>query len=265
MAVTSGTCAICLGSIDTPGLGRHTLGCGHIFHENCIEDMRRFGSTGACPLCREELDELSPVQRVYEDAIVMRLRLKYQGCFQKLSEVLQLHAEHGNANAMMAELFDTGLGVPQDKQRAVDLYCTAISMGASLSGGHLCASQQFHETIHSYAKVAFDLALLSQEDNLTQATTIMSLIAAQENSDPLAMQMKNLCGKLAPVYHALAQSTNPVELFNQLVLYLPQVQYRTKMLILQEVLNEPLEGDEVVVALKRQKNMPGGSVLQRSC
>ena len=42
-------CCICLGILVTPGLARQTSACGHVFHEQCIFDMRRI------PRCIEHL------------------------------------------------------------------------------------------------------------------------------------------------------------------------------------------------------------------
>merc|ERR1719453_1929434 len=62
--VEEGTCCICLASLETPGLKCQALQCGHVIHKHCINTMRNHSRSGRCPLCRAELDELTPKQRL---------------------------------------------------------------------------------------------------------------------------------------------------------------------------------------------------------
>jgi len=49
-------CAICLAALEKkPALTSMTLPCSHIFHTSCVSELRKFGVSQACPLCRSEL------------------------------------------------------------------------------------------------------------------------------------------------------------------------------------------------------------------
>jgi hypothetical protein len=51
-----GECAICLAALERkPALTSVTLPCSHIFHASCVSDLRKFGVSNVCPLCRSEL------------------------------------------------------------------------------------------------------------------------------------------------------------------------------------------------------------------
>ena len=42
--------------------------CGHVFHEDCIFQMRRQGGSGRCPLCRRIHADLTPLQNLHAHA-----------------------------------------------------------------------------------------------------------------------------------------------------------------------------------------------------
>jgi len=69
---TEDSCVICLAT-----LGRadsQKLSCSHIFHAECIRELRKFGSSEACPLCRRPLTELRSVQAMMDEAATLLLR-----------------------------------------------------------------------------------------------------------------------------------------------------------------------------------------------
>ena len=100
-------CCICLGGLVTTGLGRQTLGCGHVLHEKCINKVRRYGLSASCPLCRTHLPDLEPVWRMFDEAMFLYLRQSHPEAFQKVSQVLEVDPEHCGANLLKA-----GMGIP---------------------------------------------------------------------------------------------------------------------------------------------------------
>ena len=46
--------------------------CGHVFHEDCIFQMRRQGGSGRCPLCRRIHADLTPLQNLLDSAILAK-------------------------------------------------------------------------------------------------------------------------------------------------------------------------------------------------
>ena len=58
-------CAICLGALSqSPS---QTLPCTHVYHRECVEKLRSFGISQACPMCRAELPP-GP-EKLFEDAM----------------------------------------------------------------------------------------------------------------------------------------------------------------------------------------------------
>ena len=54
-------CTICLDGLAESSASR--LPCGHSYHKDCVEGLRRFGVTQACPSCRAELPQGAEKQR----------------------------------------------------------------------------------------------------------------------------------------------------------------------------------------------------------
>ena len=48
--------------------------CGHVFHEDCIFQMRRQGGSGRCPLCRRINADLTPLHNLLDSAILAKMR-----------------------------------------------------------------------------------------------------------------------------------------------------------------------------------------------
>eukprot|EP00929_Paragymnodinium_shiwhaense_P027726 TRINITY_DN16208_c0_g1_i1.p1 TRINITY_DN16208_c0_g1~~TRINITY_DN16208_c0_g1_i1.p1 ORF type:complete len:518 (+),score=66.78 TRINITY_DN16208_c0_g1_i1:89-1642(+) len=117
----SGLCCICLESLDTPGLGCQTLGCGHKLHEKCVSEMRRLGASASCPICRRGDDDLAPVGRMFDEAVALFLRARYVEAFPLLSRICDLDPQHTNALSLMATCFQGGIGVHKNEDRATEL------------------------------------------------------------------------------------------------------------------------------------------------
>lgn len=73
-AATEEECSICLDSL-SKGQAT-TLECSHKFHFACVEELRNFGVTQTCPLCRTPLPP-GP-EKVFEDALRRYLVLDRQ-------------------------------------------------------------------------------------------------------------------------------------------------------------------------------------------
>jgi len=225
---TSGTCCICLDSLNTPGLGQQTLGCGHVLHEKCVNDMRRHGSKSFCPLCRAELDELTPVQHMYEEAILLSIRGSYQEGFQKLSQVLDVQPDHAEANALMGKFFDLGHGVRKDPCQAVEYYEAAIRLGSQQNvlnnlgqiyksqGKQKQAERLFSEAHHNHncTSATFNLAVMSKEVGNTKRAEELYWIAHRNGHGVATYNLANL--KREQGHFKIAE-----ELYLQVIHHLP--------------------------------------------
>jgi len=79
-------------------------------------------------MCRAESDELTPVDQLLEDAMMMQVRGSWQDSFRKLDEAVDLDPENAVALLCLAELFVFGKGVTQNDERAAELYERAIRL-----------------------------------------------------------------------------------------------------------------------------------------
>ena len=52
-------CAVCLESLATGDVVK--LSCGHSFHSDCVEGIRKFGVAQTCPMCRATLPPVGSV------------------------------------------------------------------------------------------------------------------------------------------------------------------------------------------------------------
>jgi len=136
-------CSICLDSISEASTC--TLQCTHVFHAACMEELRKFGMTQACPLCRTPLPP-GPAQlneeAIYRFVMVGRLVERGGASWSALpakaqSEVdaaiagWQAAAEQGFAEAQrnLGQLFDFGYGVAQNDKEAAKWYRKAAEQG----------------------------------------------------------------------------------------------------------------------------------------
>jgi hypothetical protein len=63
-------CAICLDPLSSAECTK--LPCSHNFHSSCIAELREFGVTQACPLCRASLPQ--GAQSILEEAVLKYLQ-----------------------------------------------------------------------------------------------------------------------------------------------------------------------------------------------
>ena len=65
-------CAICFEALSqSPS---QTLPCTHVYHRECVERLRSFGISQACPMCRAELPP--GAEKLHDDAILRWLVLE---------------------------------------------------------------------------------------------------------------------------------------------------------------------------------------------
>jgi len=126
-------CVVCLQGLLTPGLGRQSLECGHVFHEKCILDLRRYGGEynvsgvviqgpiGRCPVCHAQTDDISSVSDLMVQAALCQARNQFSKEATLLAEVLHIEPNHDLAACALSRLYDSGLGVEKNIGKALEL------------------------------------------------------------------------------------------------------------------------------------------------
>ena len=136
-------CCICLDSMSE---GTLTLDCGHTFHKDCIDELRKKGVQQVCPLCRAELPDTP--EKMFADGCQLFFQInksaekKADGSWRKLnknqknkmSKVLNLWnkaADQGIAQAQfnLGNMYKNGQGVAQDYSAAMKWYRMAADQG----------------------------------------------------------------------------------------------------------------------------------------
>jgi len=138
-------CAICLGALSqSPS---QTLPCTHVYHRECVEKLRSFGISQACPMCRAELPP-GP-EKLHDDAMrrwfVLHQRygqgddkpwrrVSNDGDRRELAEVMRMMheaAEQGYAEAHcnLGTMYVNGQGVDQSDSTALKWYRKAAEQG----------------------------------------------------------------------------------------------------------------------------------------
>mmetsp|Transcript_30721 Transcript_30721/g.62463 ORF Transcript_30721/g.62463 Transcript_30721/m.62463 type:complete len:549 (-) Transcript_30721:60-1706(-) len=143
-------CAICLDEVDDTEDGKSVvLPCSHIFHVECVTDLRSYGVVQVCPLCSAALPK-NP-QALYEDATRLNVQLERRLCTphpygnpygtqcncswgplsardkKDAKEVIRLtllatKEGYGPAENMLGCYYDCGRIVPQDHMEAQRWY-----------------------------------------------------------------------------------------------------------------------------------------------
>jgi|Dee2metaT_26_FD_contig_91_33008_length_1494_multi_3_in_0_out_0_1 TPR repeat protein len=143
-------CAICLEPFARSLTMR--LPCGHMYHANCLAEMRVFGVKQACPLCRAEIaknPEEGP-QSIYDEAMQRWVALctregrvgdqrghwlpSSKADQRKAKGVLQRVEDAANQGLVIAQynlgiIYSNGRGVPQNITKAVEMFGKAARMG----------------------------------------------------------------------------------------------------------------------------------------
>jgi len=134
----SDVCMICLDSLEAemPG-GKLTLCCGHVLHKECAVGMRRFGSSGRCPICRAVDSNLTSIQKMFEEAGQWHSRGSYSKAACLLTEILEIEPGHTKAAHGLGFLYAKGQGIEQDLSKAKELYERAHRAGYERSTTNL--------------------------------------------------------------------------------------------------------------------------------
>ena len=161
-------CSICLDSLAAAQVT--TLQCAHIFHIACVSELRKFGVTQACPLCRTPL--LAGPEKVCEEAsrrylVVDRMVARGEASWSALPAAAQHEVDevvtgwrtaadqgHAEAQNYLGYIFDTGRGVKKKYVEAAQWYMKSANQGygpAQYSLGHHFASGRGVEESHTEA------------------------------------------------------------------------------------------------------------------
>ena len=149
-------CSICLNPLADVSLC--TLECTHVFHATCVTELRNFGVTQVCPLCRTPLppgpkqlhedscQRFSAVKQKVEQGKVSWSDLppESKGEYDAAMASWKAAAEQGFAMALhnLGYLFDHGLGVPPNGSEAAKWYKMAATQGHPESQVNLGALAQ---------------------------------------------------------------------------------------------------------------------------
>ncbi len=178
----AGQCCICLNSLDTEGLGRRWLPCGHAMHELCVTELRRHVASGRCPLCRASHADLTPVQVLMDRAAVHYRRKEFEEAVNLWTEVLSVEPSNASAAINLGSSYSDGQGVPRDLARGMELFeearrggdtKAAFSLGVLYEQqGDLRKARDLYEEARrgGYAKASYNLGLLyHQQGDLRKA------------------------------------------------------------------------------------------------
>ena len=131
-------CMICLENLDTEvGGSTQTLRCGHVLHAECAISMRRFGSSGRCPICRAADANLNSIQKMFVEAGKWHARRDYSKAAALLTEILSVEPTHTKATHGLAFVYAKGQGIEQDLGKAKELYERAHRAGYDRSTTNL--------------------------------------------------------------------------------------------------------------------------------
>ena len=136
-------CVICGDELAAPDI--FSLPCKHKFHRECMSNVRNFGTSEVCPLCRAPLppgpeklfDEALLVYTTIERRVNQRggswsaLSESDQSAMQFVNQSILGLAEEGNprAQCLMAEICSKGLGQQVNEAEAVKWYRKSAERG----------------------------------------------------------------------------------------------------------------------------------------
>jgi len=131
-------CMICLESLNAEGSeGAQKLCCGHVLHAECALRMRRFASSGRCPMCRAADSSLASIHELFEEAGQLHSRGVFSEAVTLLVEILDVDPDYAKAAHSLGFLYAKGQGVEQDLGKAKDLYECARRAGCERSTTNL--------------------------------------------------------------------------------------------------------------------------------
>jgi len=112
-------CAVCLQPLKTAGCCR--LACTHVFHEHCVNNMRRYGTNDRCPICRETSKDLTTSMQLYEQGLMLFVRKDYQEASRILKMIVD---EIDGSNEKALELLSA---IEPDEEMRSDYFRTLNS------------------------------------------------------------------------------------------------------------------------------------------
>lgn len=152
------TCPVCREPLRTPGLSDQALECTHVLHERCVVEMRRNNAKGVCPLCRHADPSLTPVDRVFANAVEHYVRGDWAEAFRLITQVQGIYPDHMDANFMLGQMYRCGFHVQQDFAIAFELLHRGHKLGnvhaTALLGTMYCVGQHVR-TDHATAFAFF--------------------------------------------------------------------------------------------------------------
>ena len=144
VAPVTAPCSICLEELVPPHC---TLPCEHKFHKDCVDGIRKFGVSKACPLCRAELppgaDKLFD-QAIRQFGIIARkvasrttpaLLEEDQRSMDTILQWLHEAAAQGHAAAhnTIGHMYAHGYGVPKNVEEALRWYRSGADLGSEVA------------------------------------------------------------------------------------------------------------------------------------
>jgi len=125
-------CALCLEPLELAGGGRcRQLECEHVFHEHCVNEMRRHGASGSCPMCRATSAGITTVQEMTNAAILHCMRGESWQALRLFQEILEVDGDNALAKYNLGVIYAQGEGVEQDFAKAAELFQQAHALGNS--------------------------------------------------------------------------------------------------------------------------------------
>ena len=163
-------CIICLDSLNKAPITK--LKCTHVFHAECVEELRKFGVKQACPLCRsplpagpEQLNEEATRRYLVIDRQVAQGKASWSSLSpalqREIGEVIAGWRSAADQDFALAQynlglMFMHGRGVKQSDVEAARLWKKSAAQGfsvAQLKFGFMC--QEGRGTAMSDAEAAF--------------------------------------------------------------------------------------------------------------
>jgi hypothetical protein len=190
---TRDICCICLEEMTEKTL---KLECGHIFHRNCIQELREKGVQQLCPLCRVKLPD-SP-EKMFSDGYLLFFQLaksvNNQDRKDKIAEIIKLWeaaASNGHLHAQhnLGIFYYHGNEIPKNNSKAFNWFLKAANQGFLISQYHLGFMYQKGEGVSQSLSMALRWYHKSAEQGYTPS---YNQIGGIYNTGPKSIQNYDL-------------------------------------------------------------------------
>ena len=134
-------CAICMVALSAST--RSTLPCAHSFHSTCVADLRKYGVSNLCPICRADLP--ASTKQLFDDTlrrfVAIERQIRGLSTYEysksqsaEVGEILRLWREAADQGIAQAQLivgamYSKGQGVMQSDSEAAQWYRKAADQG----------------------------------------------------------------------------------------------------------------------------------------